>query len=329
MATPPPPDHPAAGDDHSRSPRRRRPSPSPVHRCRRPGRCDQSAASARIVREVSMQFSLLETNYADWSAMMKVMLRARGLPSRKGRRMRWKTRWPWRHSSVACHWRWRPPSRPSQPPRQPRISWNHRVSILTVHACCRLNASGGSMKILCSMTASRLTTLLYDLPRWCTSWRYSVIQRSRARWSPSICASCPSGLSPSLSQLASIEFMLYTANMSIEEITGHLRAVEGRADEEADPPTAVGGKLLLTEEQWLARMKDKQLGEGSSKSGTGKAAARNSRAIRRRRALAQAAAKTIATHVTTAARKGIGQRIAVRRGRSRRISLARMMRSRC
>jgi hypothetical protein len=48
--------------------------------------------------------------------------------------------------------------------------------------------------------------------------------------------------------LASIEFVLYTANMSIEEITGHLRAVEGRADEEADPPTAVGGKLLLTEE---------------------------------------------------------------------------------
>jgi hypothetical protein len=32
----------------------------------------------------------------------------------------------------------------------------------------------------------------------------------------------------------------------------------------------VGGKQLLAEEQWLARMKDKQPGEGSSKSGVGK-----------------------------------------------------------
>jgi hypothetical protein len=81
MATPPPqPDLAAAGDDQSWSPRRRRPSPSPVHRRGRPGRRDQSAAPARIVREVSGQFPLLaKTNYADWSAMMRVMLRARGL----------------------------------------------------------------------------------------------------------------------------------------------------------------------------------------------------------------------------------------------------------
>jgi hypothetical protein len=33
-----------------------------------------------MVREVSGQFPLLtKTNYANWSAMMKVMLRARGL----------------------------------------------------------------------------------------------------------------------------------------------------------------------------------------------------------------------------------------------------------
>jgi hypothetical protein len=65
----------------------------------------------------------------------------------------------------------------------------------------------------------------------------------------------------------SIESVLDTANMSIEEITSRLRAVKGQGDEEADPPTGAGGKLLLIEEQWLARMKDKQPGEGSSKSG--------------------------------------------------------------
>jgi hypothetical protein len=73
--TPPPPDHPAAGDDQSRSPRRRL-SPSPVRRRGRPGHHDQSAAPARIVREVSGQFPLLtKTNYADWLTMMRVMLR--------------------------------------------------------------------------------------------------------------------------------------------------------------------------------------------------------------------------------------------------------------
>jgi hypothetical protein len=63
--------------------------------------------------------------------------------------------------------------------------------------------------------------------------------------------------------------------MSIEEITGRLRVVEGRGDEGADPPTGAGGKLLLTEEQWLTRMKDKQPGEGSSKSGAGKGGGKN------------------------------------------------------
>jgi hypothetical protein len=37
--------------------------------------------------------------------------------------------------------------------------------------------------------------------------------------------------------------------MSIEEITGRLRAAEGRGDDEdVDPPTSVGSKLLLTKE---------------------------------------------------------------------------------
>jgi hypothetical protein len=48
-----------------------------------------------------------------------------------------------------------------------------------------------------------------------------------------------------------------------------LRAVEGRGDDDDEAPM-VGGKLLLTEEQWNARMKEKQSGEGSSKQGSNK-----------------------------------------------------------
>jgi hypothetical protein len=68
----------------------------------------------------------------------------------------------------------------------------------------------------------------------------------------------------------SIESVLDTANMLIEEITGHLLEVKWWGDEEADLPMGAGGKLLLTEEQWLAQMKDKQPGEGNSKLGADK-----------------------------------------------------------
>jgi hypothetical protein len=55
--------------------------------------------------------------------------------------------------------------------------------------------------------------------------------------------------------------------ISIDE--GRLRAVERRGDEEEEPPVA-GGKVLLTEVQWQARLKEKQQGESSSKAGSGK-----------------------------------------------------------
>jgi hypothetical protein len=45
----------------------------------------------------------------------------------------------------------------------------------------------------------------------------------------------------------SIEYVPYISTMSIDEITGRLREVEGRGDEEEEAPT-LGGKLLLTEE---------------------------------------------------------------------------------
>jgi hypothetical protein len=65
-------------------------------------------------------------------------------------------------------------------------------------------------------------------------------------------------------QLAlSIETMLDLSTLSLEDVTGRLRAVEDRAPPEKEKP-----KLLLTEEEWSARMKEKRkTGEGSSRGG--------------------------------------------------------------
>jgi hypothetical protein len=52
----------------------------------------------------------------------------------------------------------------------------------------------------------------------------------------------------------STESLLDLKNMSIEELTGRLK-VCGEDDEEQAENVASGGKLLLTEEQWMARSK--------------------------------------------------------------------------
>jgi hypothetical protein len=46
----------------------------------------------------------------------------------------------------------------------------------------------------------------------------------------------------------SIESLLDVSTMSIEEITGRLRAIEGRGDDEDE--AAAGGKLLQGEAEW-------------------------------------------------------------------------------
>ena len=50
----------------------------------------------------------------------------------------------------------------------------------------------------------------------------------------------------------SIETLLDPATLTVEEVVGHLRAVEERLDVDQGPP---GGHLLLTEQQWEARKK--------------------------------------------------------------------------
>ena len=59
----------------------------------------------------------------------------------------------------------------------------------------------------------------------------------------------------------SMETLLDPASMTVEEVTGHLRAIEERMDGDQGSSSA-GGQLLLTEEQWEAR-KHQARGGGS------------------------------------------------------------------
>jgi hypothetical protein len=70
---------------------------------------------------------------------------------------------------------------------------------------------------------------------------------------------------PRYAQMAcSIETLLDLKQLSIEELSGHLAASEGRSE----PKPETGGKLYLTEEEWLARATNRQPGSGGSGSGS-------------------------------------------------------------
>ncbi|XP_066341742.1 uncharacterized protein [Miscanthus floridulus] len=65
-----------------------------------------------------------------------------------------------------------------------------------------------------------------------------------------------------------IEMLLDFSELSIEEVTGRLKAVDNREQLPLSEPVTIGGKLLFTEEQWLARQRERKKGEalGSSSS---------------------------------------------------------------
>jgi hypothetical protein len=63
----------------------------------------------------------------------------------------------------------------------------------------------------------------------------------------------------------SIETLLDISTLSIEEVTGRLKAATD--DEPAVPSQSLTGKLLLTEEQWLERYKKTETARGGSNSG--------------------------------------------------------------
>jgi hypothetical protein len=61
----------------------------------------------------------------------------------------------------------------------------------------------------------------------------------------------------------SMETLMDPATLTVEEVVGHLRAVEERLDGEPGGTNA-GDQLLLTEEQWEARKKKPSGGSAAS-----------------------------------------------------------------
>jgi hypothetical protein len=78
-------------------------------------------------------------------------------------------------------------------------------------------------------------------------------------------------VSPKYTQIAlSIETMLDMETLMIEDLTRRLRTVDERMELTATEKEKDDDKLLLTEEEWTARMKEKwRSGEGSSSRGGG------------------------------------------------------------
>jgi hypothetical protein len=65
----------------------------------------------------------------------------------------------------------------------------------------------------------------------------------------------------------SIESLLDLSTMSIEEVIGHLKIVDGDEPQTFSVPITVGGKLHLTQEQWEACQGNGKKGESSPSMG--------------------------------------------------------------
>jgi hypothetical protein len=77
------------------------------------------------------------------------------------------------------------------------------------------------------------------------------------------------------SQVAiAIEMLLDFSELSIEEVTGRLKAVDNHEQLPPSEPITIDGKLLFTEEQWLARQRERKKGEASGSSASGSSSSR-------------------------------------------------------
>lgn len=258
MVTPPPAG--ANGPPHlSRSPEhRRRESESPARRRRRRRNPrDQSVVVQRVVREVSGQFPLLtKTNYTDWSSMMKVMLRARGLwvAVKDGTDDEIEDQ-----TAMEALLRGVPLEMASSltSKESAKAAWDHLAAARLGSDRARVAAAQRVRKQYENIAfhdgeslddfAARLHKLVHELevlgdpeePRKVAAKYLRVVPKRFA------------AVAVSIEQFADL------STMSIQEVTGRLRPVEGRDEDDDAPATGAGGKLLLTEEQWRARFKDR------------------------------------------------------------------------
>jgi len=60
-------------------------------------------------------------------------------------------------------------------------------------------------------------------------------------------------------------------------VTGHLKAIDNRELQPPLEPVTIGGKLLITEEEWLARQWERKKGEASGSSALGSSSSRKRR----------------------------------------------------
>jgi hypothetical protein len=174
-----------------------------------------------------------------------------------------RTDWHWTLSLPLLCRRWWPPWRACRPSRTPGILSPPCVLASTALERRRCRSCAKSGIALRFSPGGTLTTSLSVSPAWCSSWRGIVTMTSTSRrWWRSIFAL------PTRSTLRSpCQWrLLYLLTLSIEEVTGRLKAVNDR--EEAPPANLVSanGKLLFTKEQWLTHQKEKKKQEGSSSS---------------------------------------------------------------
>jgi hypothetical protein len=87
------------------------------------------------------------------------------------------------------------------------------------------------------------------------------------------------------SQVAiAIEMLLHFSELSIEEVTGHLKAVDNHKQLPLSEPINIGSKLLFIEEQWLARQRERKKGEASGSLALGSSSSRKRRLRKRDKA---------------------------------------------
>ena len=273
MESPPP-----ADNHQSRTPeRRRRPSPSSSRRRGRRGHPDHSVAPPRMVKEVSGQFPLLtKMNYSDWAMMMRVMLRARGLWSAiidgttdevedqmameailRGVPLEMASTLASKDSAKAA-WEALEASRLGSD--RARMASAQRIRRQYENITF---ADGESLDDF----ALRLGKMVHELEVLGDPEPEHKVVAKYLRVVPNKYA-----------QIAvSIESLLDLSTLSIEDVTGRLRSVEGRCNADDAPATTADGKLLLTEEQWQARFKEKQGSSNSSGKGNGKNRSRGPR----------------------------------------------------